>query len=419
MTDTLTRAEETVTAVAPPKKRPYGKPAPSLLRMFMKTWYQKSIGDGLFQPIPHDKAQFRTGYDAWNTLLVGNGPTHGWGVTTHGLSLTGQLGVALTRSAGQPVDVDYVGDEAMNAATSIDWLAGTNIEEYDLIVLVLSMNDAMRMSDPNKWAADISRLMEKLRAERKLGTPLLVVGMQPVASVHGYNNFIGVIAQRWADKLNGIMKGMTDASGDAFMLLPAGQHEPGRPFGSPSTYAAWAADIADLGAYLLPAGVPGERVQQEKEWAWSGTEKTMGWDGVDRTAALRKLAEEARAEFKLPIVNITLLDEHVQLLPNAHGSLPVSIPRHLTYCDETVKRDDIMIVENSAKDERFKDNDYLDLIHMPFYAGKAIKDRDGEVIGSFCLMAPFPRAKESVDEARLEMYARKAQEALWAIEDGD
>ena len=419
MTNTLVRAGVAKGTAFASQPQAYKRP-PRFLHTLMKLWYTKSMGDGLYQPIPQDKAQYRSDYAAaWNTLLVGNGPTHGWGVTTHGLSLTGQLGVALSRASGQPVDVDYVGDECMNAATTLDWLAETHFADYDMIVLVLSMNDALRLSDPNKWATDIFELLVKIRSEREPGTPLLIIGMQPVASVHGYANFLGSFAQKHADKLNAIMQVMAEQGGDTFMKLPAAQHEPDRPFGSPATYAAWANDISDVGAALLPKGEPVVRERRSKQWQWDGTEKTMGWDGVDRAEPLRKLVEEARAEFKIPIAYVSVMDESVQLMATTHGPLSTSVPRHLTYCDETAKQDETLIIPNGRKDARFKDNPYLDLTQMPFYVGKSLKDREGEVIGTFCLMAPFPRAKESVNTERFDEYARKAQDALWAIEDGD
>ena len=55
-------------------------------------------------------------------LLLGNGPTHGWGVVSHQLALTGHLGRALSAQTGDAWDVDYVGDELMNVATALNWL---------------------------------------------------------------------------------------------------------------------------------------------------------------------------------------------------------------------------------------------------------------------------------------------------------
>jgi GAF domain-containing protein len=396
-----------------------GKRPAKLLTSAMKLWYLKVMGDGLNTPTPRDKPEYKTGYTAWNTLLVGNGPTHGWGVTTHGLSLTGQLGVALNRHSGQAVDVEYVGDELMNAATTLDWLGGTDVEDYDLIVLVLSMNDALRLTPADEWAENVSGLIKRLREDRAMGTPLLVVGMQPVATVAGYSNAFGVIAQKHADKLNAIMEQICREGGDAFMYLPAPKHEAGRPYGSPAVYAQWADDIASYGAHLLPAGVPSERPERKKQWQWAGTEKALGTDGVDRTEALRQLAEEARAEFKLPIAYVSVMEENLQLFPAATGPQAASVPRHLSYCDETSKQEGPLVVPNGKKDERFKDNAYIDITHMPFYVGEALRDRDNNVIGTFCLMAPFPRPAKSVNMERFEDYVQRAQDALWAIEDGE
>jgi hypothetical protein len=389
----------------------------SPMKGLMKLWYLKVMGDKLNVPTPRDEPKYRSHVPAWRVLLVGNGPTHGWGVGTHGLAMTGQLALSLRQRIDTPVDLDYVGDEMMNAATTVKWLEGTDVSAYDLIVVVLSMNDAVRLADPDVWHRQVQGTLAYLRDRKRPATKLHVVGMQPVASVDGYDNLFGKIGQRHADRLNAIMRESVLLYGDTFMTLSEPVNEAGRPYGSPITYRNWSDEIADATARLLPTGSPETAVLEDKqEWNWSGAPKALGHDGVDRSAPLREIVDEARKRFKAPIAYISVVDGGKQMFPTASGPMAASVPLELSYCNEAVKQDDTLIIPNGKKDERFKDNPYIDLTSMKFYAGKALKDEAGEVIGTFCIMAPFARSEKSLNVAEFESYAERAQTELRRIE---
>ncbi|MEO5921077.1 MAG: hypothetical protein ABIQ01_08035, partial [Pseudolysinimonas sp.] len=72
---------------------------------------------------PQDVPAVRSGSPlADRILLVGNGPSHGWGVVTHQLALTGQLAHAIAARTGRACDADLIGAEAMNVRSALAWV---------------------------------------------------------------------------------------------------------------------------------------------------------------------------------------------------------------------------------------------------------------------------------------------------------
>ncbi|HEY0374484.1 MAG TPA: GAF domain-containing protein [Amnibacterium sp.] len=390
-----------------------------VVRAGMQLWYAKVNADRLMAPTPRDRPVYESGAeDARRVLLLGNGPTHGWGVLTHQLALTGHLGRSLLARTGRPWDVDYVGDELMNVATALNWLGRRELSPYDLVVLVLSMNDAVRLTPMPAWSQSMSVLLAHLDSGRAPGAGILVAGVQPVASVQGFGGLAGVLGQRHADRLNARTRELLAPLPDAaFTDLGAPRTEIGRPAGSAVTYAAWADRLADSAVPLLQgARVRTAPAADSDGFAWRGTAPLLAMQAGPGTAELKALEEQAKRRFGVPLALVTLLDGDRQYFPTGAGPVPASVPRELTYCDVAAAQDEPLVVPNARKDPRFADSAYIDVAHTPFYAGTALRSREGEVIGTFCLMGAFPRRAERVDLMELQRYAAAAQRILWRIE---
>jgi hypothetical protein len=386
----------------------------------MRLWYTKVNADRLMAPTPRDRPVYESGVEgARRVLLLGNGPTHGWGVLTHQLALTGHLGRALAARTGEPWDVDYVGDELMNIATALDWLGRRELSPYDLVVLVLSMNDALRLTPIPAWSRAMQALLLHLDSGRARGAGILVAGVQPVASVPGFGGLAGMLGQRHADRLNDRTRELLEALPDtAFTGLGAPRTEIGRPAGSAVTYAAWAEALAESAVPLL-AGARARTAPAARpdDWRWRGTGPLLAMCSGAGTAALKRLEEDAKQRFGVPLALVTLLEGERQYFPTGSGPVPASVPRELTFCDVAAAQDEPLVVPNARKDPRFADNAYIDVAHTPFYAGTALRSREGDVIGTFCVMAAFPRRADRVDLAELQRYADAAQRILWEFED--
>ncbi|MGN6742707.1 MAG: GAF domain-containing protein [Amnibacterium sp.] len=380
-----------------------------VVRTGMRLWYAKTNADRIMAPTPRDKPVYETGEPAARrVLLLGNGPTHGWGVMTHQLALTGHLGRALAARTDEPWDVDYVGDELMNVGTALNWLGRRTLSPYDLVVLVLSRNDAVRITPLPAWGRSMSALLEHLDAGRAAGAGILVAGVQPIASVEGFGGLAGWLGQRHADRLNAmtrtLLAGVPDA---AFTELGAPRKEIGRPAGSSLTYETWAGRLADSALPLVAGTRPGTGPAEP----WVAGPAVHDERAIAR---LRELEQAAQRRFRVPLALVSLLDEERQYFPTGGGPVPSSVPRELTYCDVTASQDAPLIVPNARKDPRFADSGYIDVASTPFYAGAPLHAPSGAVIGTFCLMGAFPRRGETIDVTELQAFASDAERIVWA-----
>lgn len=385
-----------------------------VVRAGMRLWYAKANADRMMAPTPRDRPVFESGKPgARRVLLLGNGPTHGWGVMTHQLALTGHLGRALAARTGDAWDVDYVGDELMNVSTAINWLGRRALTSYDLIVLVLSMNDAVRITPLPAWGRSMAALLEHLDAGRVAGAGILVAGVQPISSIEGFGGLVGWLGQRHADRLNATTRELIAELRDAdFTDLGPPRTEIGRPAGSSLTYETWAGRLADHALPLLPA----TRAQTEAPEAQPAVPALVA-QAPREVAALRELEQAAKRRFGVPLALISVLDTERQYFPTGDGPVPVSVPRELTYCDVTAAQDAPLVVPDARKDPRFADSGYIDAANTPFYAGAPLHAPSGEVIGTFCLMGAVPRRGDRIDVAELQRFASDAERILWRSDD--
>ncbi|MBW4040822.1 MAG: GAF domain-containing protein [Acidobacteria bacterium] len=388
-----------------------------IARAAAKLWYTKMIYVQQSVPVPRDSPVIVSGAeDPDRVLLIGNGPTHGWGTVTHELALTGQLARALTRRTTRPTDIRYIGDEMMPIAGVQAWLGDTALAPYDLVLVVLSMNDAIRLTPAQDYRADMIRLLDRLSVETKPSARVVIAGIQDVDSLPEYRGVAARVGQRRADLLNAITRELVGRY-DGFQYLEhtAPQAEPGRPYGSPAMYAQWSDTFAEVCAPALDEAraLDPYRFQHElseHDWQWKPGERIMAEAGS--LDALERLAQEAKSHFGADAAWISLMDGDRQFFvanttPQGRGA-----PAELSVCQYTVEGDEPLIIENTFRDERTKDSPLNDLGQLRFYAGAPIKNEEGENIGTFCVLNVLPKPRSSVDEEDLRAWAARAQDEM-------
>jgi lysophospholipase L1-like esterase len=354
----------------------------------------------------------------WRILLVGNGITHGWGMRTHESSLVGQLSEALESKRGFPVTIDYVGDELMNAQTVTNWISDVNIDQYDAIVVALGWNDAVRLTPERIWRKSLTEFIGQLRTRRRDDAGMVIVGIEPIKSIDGYNNIFGTIGQTHAAKLNSFLEEISHTDGDRFVPLGERLVQTGGNTGSYLTYHRWAGQIAAALAHVLPAGEPTTELgSDQQEFSWIGAKRLLGFDGHPVPTWVGDLEKQAMKKFKTQVAQVTILENSRQWFSTHYGAAPTSVPRELSYCDYAAKEDGVFEVANAMKDDRFKHNAYLEQSHMVFYTGQALYSRDGDVVGSFCMLGAVARPKSTLRKRRFKKLADKAQAEIWQIED--
>ena len=495
------------------------------LRPAMRLFYLWTLSRSRHVPSPRGRPTYRADSpDPDTVLLIGTGPTHGFGVTSHEQALTGQIAKETSKSTGRACSVDYIGDEMMNAGSARSWIGDHDLSLYDTVVVMLGLNDAVMLTPLDGWQRDVTTLVTDLTRRVHPTARIVLVGVQPVRSVTRFDNPFGSVADRHAARMNDITERIAAQHPSAsYFRLPPGELQPGRPHGCETMYRQWGAVVADRVAPTLDVVRRGETVEHigrtsvapvvpervaaqlevarlaasvaapapvdpvvaqleaaraavarleaeqavaaraaaaaaavagppatpaaaptpapvmalgtvpapptdtapparprralpEPTFEWSGAEKLVELASSGGSDTLQDLARRAEKEFGVDVAVVSLLDGKKLYYAVNTELLPVSIPRELTFCDVTVAADAPVIVEDARKDDRFKDNPYLDLNHGYFYAGHPIHSSSGEAIGTFCLHNTRPRKAKSVSSEKLAEFARLAELELQSYE---
>lgn len=108
--------------------------------------------------------------------------------------------------------------------------------------------------------------------------------------------------------------------------------------------------------------------------------------------AFDRIARVAQHIFQVPTALITLVDEHKQWFKSKIGLATQETPRNVSFCAHVVYNEKILVIEDASKDERFLDNPLVcGSPHIRFYAGRPLRNHEGFVVGSLCLVDKKPR----------------------------
>ncbi len=119
----------------------------------------------------------------------------------------------------------------------------------------------------------------------------------------------------------------------------------------------------------------------------------------------------------MPIALITLVDRDRQFFKSQTG-LPESSPRHarrraiVSVCGHVVAKNQVMVIEDLARDRRFANNPLLKEHGIRFYAGVPLLAPNGQPIGSLCLMDMKPRQLTEREKRLLQEYANEVMEEI-------
>lgn len=397
-------------------------PADLGVRSAARLWYAKMLADAGSVPYARDEPTVRAGAGAEDrVLLIGNGPAHGWGVASHRLALCGQLAEAVAEATGGAAVVDFVGAELMNAESARAWLGDRDLAGYDAVVIVMGVSDAVRLTPVEHWERDLVALLEHVRGGLRHDAPIVVSGVPPLSSVPMITAPAAFIGQRRADAMNVVTERIVKATpGAAFVPLGPAKLEPGRPYGSARSYRASADVLAAVVAPLIDArrerAVDRRRARvEEQQWTWPAASALLDAAAERGTPELRRLVESAKIEFDVTLAAVTYLEGDRMWFAAASADTPLAIPRSLSY-DQHVPEDRPLIVPNADEDPRWQDNPFIAQAHLPFYAGCPVHDRSGRMIGTFCVLAAFPRSGDSVSVHVLRTYAVQAERELHRLE---
>jgi signal transduction histidine kinase len=117
--------------------------------------------------------------------------------------------------------------------------------------------------------------------------------------------------------------------------------------------------------------------------------------------------------FKVPISAVTVLGRDQQLFHGACGLGSRTTARSDAFCNMTVQKDEVFVVEDAAADERFRDNALVTgEPFIRFYAGAPLRLATGSAVGSLCIIDRKPRTMSDEDRTRLLLLARTVSDLM-------
>jgi GAF domain-containing protein len=383
------------------------------LRFALSAWYAFSLLERANEPKPRDNPEIRSGDElADRVLLLGNGPCHGWGVVTHQLGLPGQLARALRGRTGRACDVDYVGAESMDVRSARAWLGYRDLAPYDLVVVVIGLNDAVRRTPVETWRSALTELVAGILPRLRSDAALYLAGVPPIPAIERYDNLVGRLAEGHRRRLQVATVEVLDQMGLPPLIELGPTGIPG-PDGAP-VYAVHAATIADRLAPRLKQRTSAARpaFPSAEPWDWSGSAAVLAQAAHGGASALRGLAKRAQKHFGVELAVVSLVNGDRLWYAMNTEIMPVSVPLELSFCQHVVEAGEPIVVGNTALDKRFADNPLRQLSFINFYAGVPLQDEAGNVIGSFCLHGSRPRWASRFRLDDLREMALEAQTEL-------
>jgi diguanylate cyclase (GGDEF)-like protein len=129
------------------------------------------------------------------------------------------------------------------------------------------------------------------------------------------------------------------------------------------------------------------------------------------------LTRMAKRLFNVPIALVSIVDENRQWFKSCIGLSVSETPRDISFCGHAILGDEIFVIPDATKDERFADNPLvINEPHIRFYAGCQLRSADGSKIGTLCIIDQKPRNLGDEDIEAIKDLASIAEREIAATE---
>ncbi|MDI1352936.1 MAG: sensor domain-containing diguanylate cyclase [bacterium] len=130
-----------------------------------------------------------------------------------------------------------------------------------------------------------------------------------------------------------------------------------------------------------------------------------------------RITRIAKQLFKVPIALISMVDANRQWFKSKQGLAGSETSRDVSFCGHVIIKDDMMIVEDASKDDRFYDNPLvLSAPNIRFYLGCPLKIKKEYNVGTLCLIDDKSRQFTVQEKAIMRDLADMVQAELEAID---
>ena len=271
----------------------------------------------------------------------------------------------------------------------------------------------------------MSKLLETLSASVPVDAEVFVIDIQPDRSLPIFDACHSA-AQRHALVLNRLTaKICAETERTTFVSPPAPLLAPGAKNRHPTSvhYDLWAKGLAVPIVALLGTSPsrPSGRRKDLNSLPAPATERARqrAVDQLDLKAAaadsqLQRIVSLAQRAFNTESAFITVIDKDRQWNLTRAGKSLQEVDRSDSFCDFTIRSEEVMIVRDAQADERFKNNPLVTgESQIRFYAGYPIEAPTGERIGALCVVdsQPRPRAAD-IDVSLLRELTHLVQRDL-------
>lgn len=114
-----------------------------------------------------------------------------------------------------------------------------------------------------------------------------------------------------------------------------------------------------------------------------------------------------------PIALITLVDEKRQWFKSRVGIDVRETERSISFCAHAIEEPGLFEVPDTLSDHRFRENPMVvNDPHIRFYAGAPLLTRDGDPLGTICVVDRLPRTLTEGQRAALNALRRQAEAQL-------
>ena len=138
--------------------------------------------------------------------------------------------------------------------------------------------------------------------------------------------------------------------------------------------------------------------------------KILDTDPEERFDRVTRLAKRI---FGTEIALVSLVDGDRQWFKSYQGIEVTETPRDVSFCGHAILDDQVMIVNDTHTDDRFRDNPLVTANpSIRFYAGCPISAPNGSKVGTLCVIDSKPRDIADGDIALLEELGQLVEEEL-------
>lgn len=112
-----------------------------------------------------------------------------------------------------------------------------------------------------------------------------------------------------------------------------------------------------------------------------------------------KITKKVVDRFKVPICTISIIDSEREWFKSCQGLDFSEGNREISFCGHAMYSDYVFIIEDTLKDDRFKDNPYvIGPPYIRFYAGVSLRDKKSKYpIGVLCIKDIKVRTLSAID----------------------